>query len=156
MRSTILEHLKTGLIAAVGTGSSYTELQVESIESRIPEVVGVNKFIGLTIDDTTPFNVEIGHFLPSVYEYECKIALLVKNGDYIKGQDELDRIVNRIIKYLNVDIFAGLSETQDAVTERVQGYSVENIGYTSGNLKLGEIGHIAIITLKMKTDLSFN
>jgi hypothetical protein len=156
MRSAILEKIKSGLIANVGADSGFEEFKVESVETRIPSNVGVNIFIGLEIPIADPLSIEIGGLVPSLYEYECHIALLMKNGNYTEGQDNLDRVTNRIKKYLSDDIFEGLSEEQDGTIERVQGYSVESVKYTSGELKVGELGHIAIFTLKVKTDLNFN
>ena len=156
MRGVILEKLKTCLTDSFGTGSTFEELKVELVETDIPDNVGVNIFIGLEVPVADPISIEIGGLMPSLYEYECQIALLMKNGDIVKGQDNLDRVTNRIKKYLSEDIFQGLSETSDGTTESVQGYSVESIKYTSGALKVGELGHIAIFTLKVKTDLSFN
>jgi len=158
MRAKIIEILRSDLKSSVGVDSSYNTLKVEEIQERIPDIVGTNIFIGIEVQTNSPISAEIGGFVPVIYEYDVIIALLLKNADIPGGQADLDTVSRRILKYLygGADNLNGTTVTEDDVTECIQGFSLESISYTSGELKASEVGHIAVFGLNVKTNLNFN
>lgn len=155
MRNIILNNIKNGLETEVGSGSSYGSDIVEDIQTKVPDSVTVNKFIGITVDRVSPLERTIGKFYPTNQEYVCTLAVLVKNADYNDGQTQLDTIVRRLIKYFSKDTgtLNGLTNTTDSVTETVITYRIDQLDYTDGKLKAGELGHICFITLSIRTEL---
>lgn len=155
MRNIILNNIKTGLESEIGSGSSYGSDLIEDIQTRVPENVTVNKFVGITIDRVSPLERSIGKFYPTNHEYICTVAILVKNADYNDGQTQLDTIIRRILKYFSKDTGSlnGLSDTTDDVTETVITYRIDSLDYTDGKLKAGEIGHVCFVSLSIRTEL---
>lgn len=156
MRNVILENIKDGLSDEIGKESSYSTLKVEDVQSRLPDSVLVNYFVGLTIDRASVTSQEIGKFHPSNNDYLCSVVIRVRNGDYQEGQTELDTIVRRITKYFAKDTGSlnGLSSNEDDVEETVISYSIEDFNYIAGEArkKVGLI-HLCMINLRIKTNL---
>ena len=159
MRNRILNNIKTGLKTEIGTGSTvYSNLQIEDFQTRLPDSVIVNYFVGMTIDRVNNASREIGKLFPVINEYSCSIVALVKNADYDAGQTELDTIVKRIIKYFANDVgnLKGLTDNNvvSGVVETVISYSMDGFDFIAGNMKTGGLGHICTISLNIKTNLN--
>jgi len=157
MRNVILNNIKDGLEKELGDKSSYDNLKIEDIQSRLPDSVLVNYFIGLTIDRAESFSQEIGKYHPSNNEYLCSVVIRIKNGDYNQGQTELDTIVRRVIKYFSLDsgTLNGLEDASDGVTETVISYNIDNSDYVVGTSRQkSNLLHICMINLKIKTNLT--
>lgn len=156
MRNVILENIKDGLEKELGQDSSYETLKIEDVQSRLPDSVLVNYFIGLSIDRANILSQEIGRYHPSHNEYLCSIVIRIKNGDYQQGQTELDTIVRRVIKYLALDSGSlnGINLNEDGVDETVISYNIENFDYVAGQAKKSGLLHICLISLRIKTNLN--
>lgn len=155
MRNVILENIKDGLLEELGEDSSYTTLKIEDVQSRLPDSVMTNYFIGMSIDRAETGNQEIGKYHPSINEYLCSVVIRIKNGDYEEGQTELDTIVRRALKYFSLDSGSlnGLSSSEDGITETVLSYKIENFDYVAGRAKKSGLLHICMINLRIKTNL---
>ena len=158
MRFKILDNIKNGLINNVGVKGEYNDLIIEDIQTRLPETVTVNAFIGISIDDTRSLNNEIGLNYPTNNEYLCSVVVLIKNANYEEGQNELEKIVRRVYKYFGKDTgeLNGLIVSEDGVTENVISYNIDSINYTSGKLEQGALGHLAVFNILIKTNLIIN
>jgi hypothetical protein len=158
MRNYILTNIKDGLEDVIGLNSrSYTDKLVDEVTNRIPETVTVNYFTGITIANVFSFDREIGKSYPVRKNYNCLIAVLVKNTDFDNGQNEIDIITNRIFKYFANDTggLKGLSLTRDAVKETVLSYQIENMVYgEAGDLKIGKLGHACLINLSIMVEVN--
>lgn len=155
MRKTILDNIKIGLESNIGQSSTvYTDLKIEDIQTRIPDTLTVNYFIGITIDRSNTRFVEIGRYSPTVKEYECKVNIFIRNGDFDLSQTELDTIVNRIIKYFSLDSgnLNGESLTKDGVTENIISYNIDSIDY---DIKENSVGIGCSISIMIRTNLNF-
>ena len=158
MRKTILDNIAVGLEANIGRSSSvYADLKIEDIQTRLPETVTVNYFVGIVIERATAVSTEIGRYAPTTKQYECGIIVFLKSGDYASVQDELDTIVNRITKYLAKDtgLLAGATKIKDGITERVISFSIQDYNYNIREMQ-NSLGAGCAITLNIKTDLTIN
>jgi hypothetical protein len=156
MRNVILENIRDGLETELGEESSYNTLKVEEVQSRLPDSVMTNYFIGMSIDRAEPGNQEIGKYHPSINEYLCSVVVRIKNGDYEEGQTELDTIVRRVLKYFALDSGSlnGLSSNEDEIEETVISYKIENFDYVAGRARKSGLLHICMINLRIKTNLN--
>lgn len=157
MRKKIIENLKDGLNSYLGKDSSFEDTKVEQVEGNYPGIVGVNRFIGIDIDDVKPRDREIGAFGSLIKDYTCGIILLVKGADYVKLNTEIDTIVHRILRYLSTDIgdLNGIEDNVDSDIERVVTYKVSGINYGVGKIKKGGLGHLCTITVTITTETHF-
>jgi len=156
MRNYILTNIKDGLENEISDGSVYSDTLVEEVSNRIPERVTVNYFTGIAITNVQSFDREIGKKYPVRRNYNCIIAVLVKNGDFNAGQNEVDIIGNRIFKYFAIDKGAlnGLSLTRDGVKETVITYVIDSVTYgDAGDLKVGQLGNACLINLSIITEV---
>ena len=157
MRNYILTNIKDGLEANIGSDSTvYTDTLVEEVTNRIPERVTVNYFTGISVVSVNSLDREIGKNYPVRKNYNCLIAVLVKNTDFNNGQDEVDIISNRIFKYFANDTGAlkGLSLTRDGVKETVRDFLVETVQYgEAGDLKVGQLGNACLINLSVMVEV---
>ena len=157
MRNYILNNIKEGLENAIGASSSYGNTLVESVVNRIPDRVTVNRFTGISMVNVTSFDREIGKSYPVRKNYNCLIAVLVKNADFNLGQNEVDIIGNRIFKYFANDTgsLKGLSLTRDGVKEEVISYQINNVDYgEAGELTVGEMGNACLISVEILIEVT--
>jgi hypothetical protein len=158
MRNYILTNIKDGLLEAIGRDSIvYTDTLVDEVTNQIPERVTVNYFTGITISNAVSFDREIGKTYPVRKNYNCLIAVLVKNTDFDSGQNEIDIITNRIFKYFAIDSgsLKGLSLTRDGVKEDVISYQIDNVTYgEAGDLKVGKLGNSCLINLSIMVEIT--
>jgi hypothetical protein len=158
MRKKILDNIATGLETEIGRDSTvYTDLKIEDIQTRLPETVTVNYFIGIVIERAGAISNEIGRYAPSLKNYECMIVVFLKSGDYNAVQDELDTIVTRVTKYVAKDTgnLGGVEQIKDGTTERVVSFSIADYNYDVREMK-SALGAGCAITLNIKTDLIIN
>lgn len=156
MRNYILTNIKDGLEDAIGQDSTYTNTLVEEVTNRIPDRVTVNYFVGATMVNVNSFDREIGKSYPVRKNYNCLLAVLVKNASFNSGQNEVDIIVNRIFKYFANDTgnLKGLALTRDGVKELVLSYQITNTVFgEAGDLKVGQMGNACLISLDILVEI---
>lgn len=158
MRNYILTNIREGLEDAIGQSSTlYTETLVDQVTNQIPERVTVTYFTGVSVTNVQSFDREIGKSYPVRKNYNCLLAVLVKNADFNSGQNEVDIITNRIFRYFAEDSGAlkGLALTRDSVKETVLSFQIEDVQYgEAGDLKVGQLGHACLISLSVLVEVN--
>lgn len=167
MINRIKNKLKDDLVSQVGTDSTlYTDLLVENIDTRIQDPITTPLFIGIDATLDAPEEYEIAaRQAPTLNQYSVIIAILVKDATYASGQEKLDKVYRRIwraIYTMNERKNLGQTTTLwalntlgtiEGIQERFTNIVVTNVALDSNILEPGLMGHLALMTLKVRTEI---
>jgi hypothetical protein len=156
MRKKILDNIANGLETEIGVSSTvYSDLKIEEIQTRFPETITTNYFIGIMVERASSNETEIGKYFPAGKLYDCFVVIFIKSGDYNIGQEELDTIVRRVTKYFAKDKgnLAGEQQIADDVTERVISFTVSDFNYMYGETGKGRLAHSCAIRIGIRTEI---
>jgi len=157
MIDNICNTIKSDLLRDVGLQSSYTDDRIESIQTRLPETVSVNKFIGIVPSDESPIQYEIGQQLPTIWIYNVNVVILIKDMDYASGLTRLAKVTRRVKKsFAKTSTLKQQSDTTDNMTETIVDYSITRVDFESGRMPSDKnFNHVAVMTVQVKTTLDY-
>ena len=157
MLDNICTTIKNDLIKDVGVQSSYTDDRIEDVQTRLPETITVNKFIGIVPSDEFPIQYEIGQQLPTIWTYTVNVVILIKDMDYSAGLTRLTKVLRRVKKsFAKTSTLKQQSDTTDSMTETVVEYAIPRIDFESGKVSTDKnFNHVAVMTIEVKTTLDY-
>ncbi len=115
-----------------------------------------DRSIGVVAIDWTPNAMVIGQHEPAVAVYVLSIQAFVKHADEEEGRDDHADLAQQIrsMLYRNVGLrvrLAGLSETADGLTERVQRWGIRQQRYAANEVD-GEFLYLSTTEFWIETE----